>query len=79
MYGLIIKYGYMFISKDYDPKFLITFSISNNDHNEDTILVRVRTSPFFKSLLDYYRTSRLFFENQSIKNNCMNYLLKYLN
>lgn len=72
------KHGYMFISKDYDPKFNITFSINNNDHNEDTIFIRVRTSPFFKSLIEYYRISRLYFENQSIKNNCMKYLLKYL-
>ena len=75
---VIMPNGYMFISKDYDPKFNITFSINNDDHNEDTIFIRVRTSPFFKSLIEYYRISRLYFENQSIKNNCMKYLLKYL-
>ena len=57
----------------------IKFTVNQNDHNEDTILIRVRSSPFFNSMFDYYRASRLFFDNQQIKNNCMNSFLKYLN
>jgi hypothetical protein len=65
-------------NKREDISSLYFVSHNNNDHNEDTIFIRVRTSPFFKSLIEYYRISRLYFENQSIKNNCMKYLLKYL-
>ena len=73
------KIGYMFISKDLNPNFKIKFTVNQNEHNEDTILIRVRSSPFFNSMFDYYRASRLFFDNQQIKNNCMNSFLKYLN
>ena len=70
-YGVWIDYvnKYMFISKDYDPNFKIIFSFNNSDHNEDTILLRLRSSTFLQSLLEYYRLSRLFYESQTIKNN----------
>ena len=76
--GLITICGFMFISKDYDPKFNITFAINTDDHTESTIFVRVRTSPFFKVLIDYYRNSRLCFDNINLKNMVMNNLLKYI-
>lgn len=72
------KIGYMFISNDYDPNCPVIFSITPDDHNENTLLIRCRTSPFFKSIIEHYRLARLCFENQQIKNNVMQYLTKYL-
>lgn len=79
-YGIWCDYknGMMYISNDYDPNCPVLFSISPNDHNENTLLIRCRTSPFFKSVIEHYRLGRLCFENQSIKNNIMNTISKYL-
>lgn len=68
----------MFISNDYDPLCPVIFSMTNEDHDEHTLLIRARTSPFFKSIIEYYRNARLCFENQQIKNQVMNILVKYL-
>ena len=72
------KLSRMFISYDYDPKCPVIFSISSEDHDENTILIRTRTSPFFKSIIDYYRSANLYFENQQIKNLIMSVLVRYL-
>lgn len=79
-YGIWCDYntGNMFISNDYDPKCPVKFSINPDDHNETTLLIRCRTSPFFKSIIEHYRLAKLCFENQQIKNNIMQYLNKYL-
>ena len=68
----------MFISYDYDPLCPVIFSMTNEDHDEHTLLLRCRTSPFFKSIIEYYRQAKLYFENQQIKNQVMNILVKYL-
>ena len=72
------KLSRMFMSYDYDPKCPIIFSINKDDHDEDTILVRVRSSSLFKSIIEFYRNANLYFENQQIKNQVMNVLSKYL-
>lgn len=79
-YGVWVDYneGFMYISQDYDPNCPIIFSISPDDHNENTLLIRCRTSPFFKSIIEHYRIARLCFENQSIKNNMINIINKSL-
>ena len=79
-YGVWCDYkdGLMFISNDYDPNCPVIFSINPDDHNENTLLIRCRTSPFFKSIIEHYRLARLCFENQQIKNNVMQYLVKHL-
>lgn len=79
-YGVWCDYkeGMIYISNDYDPNCPVRFSINHNDHDENTLLIRCRTSPFFKSIIDHYRLARLCFENQQIKNNVMEYLVKYL-
>lgn len=79
-YGVWCDYqdGMMYISNDYDPNCPVKFSINPDDHNENTLLIRTRTSPFFKSVIEHYRLARLCFENQQIKNNIMNILIKYL-
>ena len=68
----------MYLSYDYDPNCPITFSINSEDHDEHTILIRTRTSSFFQSIIDYYRSANLYFENQQLKNQIMSVLAKYL-
>ena len=79
-YGIWVDYGLgnMYVSSDYDPNCPVTFSVNSQDHNENTLLIRCRTSPFFKSVIEHYRLARLFFDNQQIKNNVINILQKYL-
>ena len=72
------KEGLMFVSNDYDPNCPIIFSINYEDHDERTLLVRARTSPWFKSIIEHYRLGGLCFENQQIKNNVMTVLVKFL-
>lgn len=80
-YGIWCDYqeGMMYISNDYDPNCPVIFSISPDDHNEQTLLIRTRSSPFIKSVLEHYRLARLCFENQQIKNNVMEYLSRFIN
>lgn len=78
VYGAIINYGLMFISNDFDPNCPIRFSLNPNDHNESTLLLRARSSPFFSSIINHYRLAKLCFENQQIKNIVMYYISKYL-
>ena len=79
-YGIWNDYdvGLMYVSKDYDPNCPVVFSLNPDDHNEHTMLLRCRTSPFFKSLVDHYRMARLCFDNVQIKNNILQYILKTL-
>ena len=79
-YGIWCDYkeGFMYISNDYDPNCPIMFSINPDDHNENTLLIRCRTSPFFKSIIEHYRLAKLCFENQQIKNNVMNFINRHL-
>ena len=68
----------MYISNDIDPNCPVKFTISNDDHKNDTILVRARYNPNFKAIVEYYRIGKLNFENQQIKNIVMNELLRYV-
>ena len=79
-YGAWINYNEqsMFISKDIDPNCPMRLSVNNNDHNESTVLIKVRLNPYFKMLIEYYRMARLNFESQQIKNIFMNELLHYI-
>ena len=72
------KNGLMFISYDYDPNCPVKFAINSQDHDEDTMLIRTRTSPYFKNIVEHYRLARLCFENIQIKNTIMNCMYKYL-
>lgn len=79
-YGVWCDYkeGFMYISNDYDPNCPVLFSLNPDDHNETTLLIRCRTSPFFKSVIEHYRLARLCFENQNIKNVVMEILYKFI-
>ena len=68
----------MYISKDYDPNCPMIFTINNDYHTEANIFVKVRSNPYFKNVVEYYRQARLFFESQQVKNIVMNELNKYI-
>ena len=68
----------MFVSNDYDPNCLVKFALNEDDHNETTILAKVRSNFWFKQIINYYRIGRLNFENQTIKNIVMHDLNRYL-
>lgn len=72
------KDGFMYISNDYDPNCPVTFSLNSEDHNDNTLLIKTRTSPFFKSVIEHYRLARLCFENQQVKNSIMPEIMKYI-
>ena len=57
----------IYISNSYDPSCPITFTLEASDHNENTKLVSIRRSDFFKNLLEHYRMGLLYFESQKIK------------
>lgn len=69
----------IYVSNDIDPNCPIKFAINEDDHNENTILARVRSNFWFKQIINHYRLARLCFENQAIKNLFMQELNKYLN
>ena len=80
-YGLCFNYkvNIIYISKDYDPNFKIRFTLNNDSHDEKTLLVKVRSSLWFGSLIEHYRLGLLCFDNIKIKNTVMKYLVKYIN
>lgn len=57
----------IYLSNAYDPKCSIIFAISADDHNENTQLVSMRRSDFFKNMIEHYRMGLLYFESQKIK------------
>ena len=80
-YGVWCNYkdNIIYISKDYDPNFKIRFTLNNDSHDEKTLLVKVRSSLWFGSLIEHYRLGLLCFDNIKIKNTVMKYLVKYIN
>ena len=80
-YGVWCNYkdNIIYISKDYDPNFKIRFTLNNDSHDEKTLLVKVRSSLWFGSLIEHYRLGLLCFDNIKIKNTVMKYIVKYIN
>lgn len=68
----------IYVSKDIDPNCPIKFAIHEEDHNESTMLAKVRSNFWFKQIINHYRLARLCFENQAVKNIFMQELNKYL-
>lgn len=68
----------IYVSRDYDPNNLLTYTLSLNDHNEKTIFLKTTKSQFVKILATHYEYGKLFFENINIKNIFLNYLQKLL-
>ena len=69
------KSGLMYISSSYDPLCPVIFTFNTDDHDNKTILLRLNTSPFLKSMIEHYRLGQIRFDNQEIKNDVMNYIL----
>lgn len=72
-----IKDSYLIVCKDYDSMCPIKLSFSIDNHTENTILSG-STSPYYKNLLAMYKVGKLYFENQSIKNDFMLLIRKQL-
>lgn len=68
----------IYISKDIDPNCPIKFALHEEDHNESTMLAKVRSNFWFRQIINHYRLARLCFENQAVKNIVMQELNKYL-
>lgn len=70
--------GRFWVSTDYDPNCPCVFTINDGDHNENTILIKARTSPWFKFLIEAYRNGTLIFEGQNVKNLVMPFIERCL-
>ena len=68
----------LYISNDIDPNCPIKLVIHEEDHNESTVLAKVRSNFWFSQIKNHYRLARLNFENQTVKNIVMQELNKYL-
>ena len=73
------KEDYIYVSDDIDPNCPLKFALNVDDHDETSILLKIRNNPYFDTLISHYRFARLCFESQAIKNNVMSKLSKYLN
>lgn len=58
---------YMYVTTEYNPNFPIMFAFSKDDHDENTILEKRKTSSLIKVICEKYNRGCLFFENQIIK------------
>ena len=72
------RHDMIYISQDYDPTNPCCFAIDIKSHDEHTILVNARNSPWFKIVIDAYRMGLLRFENQNIKNEVMSIVNKII-
>ncbi len=72
------RHDMIYISQDYDPTNPCCFAIDIKSHDEHTILVNARNSPWFKIVIDAYRMGLLRFENQNIKNEVMTIVNKII-
>lgn len=79
-YGIWNDYneGVLYISYDYDPNCPVIFTVDTDDHNEQTKLLKLNSSIFFKAVINHFREGCLCFENQQIKNNIMNLMSRHL-
>lgn len=68
----------LYVSNDIDPNCSIKLALHEEDHNEATILARMRSNFWFRQIIQHYRLARLCFENQALKNNVMIEINKYL-
>ena len=72
------KTSIIYVSNDYDPLCPIKFTVDTDDHDEQTVLLALRTSHYFKTVITHYRMGMLCFENQQIKGLIMQILNNHL-
>lgn len=60
--------GKLFVSKDIDPYNKILYSMTNDDHRPNTVLLRsISKSGHFKLFIECYKDGDVYFENMKIK------------
>lgn len=72
------KTNSLFISQDLDPNCPIRFVLNNENHDENSILTKCRTNPYFKNVFNHYKLGLLYFESQKVKNIFNSEVLKFL-
>lgn len=68
----------IYISEDVDPNCPIKLALNDEDHNDNTLLVKSKTNPYIKNVIEIYKIGRLYFESQKIKNTFRDNLLRYI-
>lgn len=68
----------IFISNDIDPNCPISIAINNEDHTDNTVLIKSRSNPWFKTILEHYKIGLLYFESQKIKSVIMEHIARCL-
>lgn len=72
------KTSVIYVSLDYDPSCPIKYTVTSDDHDEQTVLLSLRTSGYFKSVISHYRMGLLCFESQKIKGLIMQIINNHL-
>jgi len=70
LYGVWVDYqeGKFYVSENIDPFFKICYTITNEDHEPNMILIRrANKAILFKTFLDAYKDGIVYFENQKVK------------
>ena len=70
-FGVWIDYGEgkIFVSENVDPSFLIVYSLTVDDHQPNTMLLKqINKSPLFKTFIENYKMGNVYFESQKVKN-----------
>lgn len=73
-YGVWIDYkgGKMYVSENIDKSCKISYSLTVEDHEPNTLLLsQLGKSPYFKTFIDNFKMGNVYFESQKIKNMCM--------
>ena len=60
--------GKMWVSYDYDPSFLLKYSLTVKDHNPNTLFFKNGRNQHFKAFIEAFKNGCLYFENMDIKN-----------
>lgn len=61
--------GLIYISKDHDPDFPLTFALSKDDHTPNTMLISsLRQNRHFKWFIENFNLGNVRFENMNLKN-----------
>lgn len=75
-YGVWTDYsiGVMYVSKDVDPSYRITFSFTLADHSPNTLLLKGSKSYFVETFIKAYKLGLVRFESVNIKNICNEFI-----
>lgn len=68
----------MYISDNIDKTCRVVLALDEYDHNEERVLVKSRSNPYIKNIIEYYKAGKLCFESQKIKNIMQENVLRYI-